>query len=104
MRKIAISLSFLFLIASSAYADNPKDFAAWWIKNYGVVDFKIDPLAAPAEKVFERVAAASDKRGNRSPRLIIIKAIGDPYAQAIKDGTVILTQGGLKICYQGVTP
>jgi tetratricopeptide (TPR) repeat protein len=103
MKQIIIFLSFLFVF-SSAYADNPKDFAAWWIKNYGVVDFKTDPLAARAEKVFERVAAASDKRGNRSPRLIIIKASGDPYAQAVKDGTVILTQGGLKICYQGVTP
>jgi tetratricopeptide (TPR) repeat protein len=103
MKKIILFLSFLFL-ASSASADNPKDYASWWIKNYGVVDSKMDPLVARAEKVFERVAAASDKRGNRSPRLSVIKASGDPYAQAIKDGTVILTQGGLKICYQGVTP
>jgi tetratricopeptide (TPR) repeat protein len=103
MKKIIIFLSFLFL-ASSAYADNPKDFAGWWIKNYGVVDVKTDPFVGRAEKVFERVAAASDKRGNRLPRLIIVKASGDPYAQAIKDGSVILTQGGLKICYQEVTP
>jgi tetratricopeptide (TPR) repeat protein len=104
MRKLFTSLFLIFLTAGSLYADNPKDFAAWWIKNYGVVDAKMDPLALRAEKVFERVAAASDKRGNRSPRLIVIKASGDPYAQAIKDGTVILTQGGLKICYHGVTP
>jgi tetratricopeptide (TPR) repeat protein len=103
MKKIIIFLSFL-LLASSADADNPKDYASWWIKNYGVVDSKMDPFVGRAERVFERVAAASDKRGNRLPRLIIIKASGDPYAQAIKDGSVILTQGGLRICYQGVTP
>lgn len=104
MRKVILFLIFLDLIASPAYADSPRDFAPWWIKNYGVVDSKMDPLVGRAEKIFERVAAASDKRGNRLPRLIIIKASGDPYAQAIKDGSVILTQGGLRICYQGVAP
>jgi tetratricopeptide (TPR) repeat protein len=104
MRQVFIVLAVLSLLVHSAYADNPKDYASWWIKNYGVVDGKTDALVVRAEKVFERVAAASDKRGNRLPRLIIIKASGDPYAQAIKDGSVILTQGGLRICYQGVTP
>jgi len=104
MGKLILFLIFLYFVVSPAYADNPKDYASWWIKHYGVVDGKMDHLVGRAEKVFERVAAASDKRGNRLPRLIIIKASGDPYAQAIKDGTVILTQGGLKICYQEVTP
>jgi hypothetical protein len=104
MRKIFILIAFLLSVVPSTHADSPKDFASWWIKNYGVVDSKTDPLVERAEKVFERVAAASDKRGNRLPRLIIIKASGDPYAQAIKDGSVILTQEGLRICYQGVTP
>jgi len=103
MKQVFILIVFLSLVVPSAHADNPKDYASWWIKNYGVVDSKTDPLVSRAEKVFERVAAASDKRGNRLPRLIIIKASGDPYAQAIKDGSVILTQGGLGICYQGVT-
>ncbi len=103
MRKIFIVLSFLFLTVGPLHADNPKDFASWWIKNYGVVDSKMDPLVGRAEKVFERVAAAADKKGNRFPRLVIIRANGDPYAQVIKDGSIILTHGGLNICYKGVT-
>jgi len=104
MRKLCTSLLLVLLTAVSLYADNPKDYASWWIKNYGVVDSKIDPLVARTEKVFERVSAAADKMGTRFPRFVIINASGDPYAQVIKDGTVILTHGGLKICYRGVAP
>jgi len=104
MKRVFILIVFLSLVVASAYADNPKDYASWWIKNYGVVDSKMDPLVARAEKVFERVSAAADKMGNRFPRLVIINGSGDPYAQVIKDGSVILTHGGLKICYKGVTP
>ena len=104
MRKGILLLIFLFSTTSPALADSPRDFASWWIKNYGVVDSKIDPLVGRAEKVFERVSAAADKMGSRFPRLVIINADGDPYAQVIKDGSVILTHGGLKICYKGVSP
>ncbi len=106
MRKLILILIliFLYLIALPAHADNPKDFAGWWIKNYGVIDAKVDPLAARAEKVFERVSMTADKMGSRFPRFVIIKADGDPYAQVIKDGSVILTYGGLKICYKAVSP
>jgi len=104
MRQVFIVIALLSLVVHSAHADNPKDYAAWWIKNYGVVDSKIDPLVGRAEKVFERVSTAADKMGNRFPRLVIINGSGDPYAQVIKDGSVILTHGGLKICYIGVTP
>lgn len=103
MRKIFILIPLLLLAVSYAHADNPKDFAGWWIKNYGVVDAKMDPLAARAEKVFERVSMAADKKGSRFPRLVIIRADGDPYAQVIRDGSVILTYGGLKICYKRVS-
>ncbi len=104
MKKVILLLIFLYSSVSPAHADSPRDFASWWIKNYGVVDSKMDPLVGRAEKIFERVSAAADKMGSRFPRLVIINANGDPYAQVIKDGSVILTHGGLKICYRGVTP
>ena len=43
MKRVFILIVFLSLVVSSAYADNPKDHASWWIKNYGVVDSKMDP-------------------------------------------------------------
>ena len=104
MRRIFILIASLLLVVPSAHADNSKVFAGWWIKNYGAIDAKMDPLAARAEQIFERVSMAADKKGSRFPRLVVIRADGDPYAQVIKDGSVILTYGGLKICYKGVSP
>lgn len=103
MKTVIVLIGIIFSTITIAYADNPKDYASWWIKNYGVVDSKMDPLVNRAEKVFERVSMAADKMGSRFPRLVIIRADGDPYAQVIKDGSVILTYGGLKICYKGVS-
>lgn len=84
--------------------DSPKDHAAWWIENFGVVTPKDNPLAGRAEQVFARVSAAADKKGSRVPRLVIMKGTGDPWAQAIKDGGVIITEGALTLCYHSVTP
>ncbi|MCX8116572.1 MAG: tetratricopeptide repeat protein [Desulfobacterota bacterium] len=104
MKLFGVLILSLSLWSVSASADSPKDFASWWIKNYGVVDATMDPLVSRAEKVFERVSAAADKKGNRFPRFLIIRGEGDPYALVIRDGTVLLTHGGLKTCYRGVSP
>lgn len=83
---------------------NPKDSAAWWIKQYDPVTAANDPLVGRAEKVFHRVAASADKNSEKFPRLVVIKGNGDPYAAAIRDGSIILTQGAIKLCYKGVSP
>ncbi len=84
--------------------DATKDQRQWWIDHYGLIDAKKEPLVARAEKIFDRVAAAADKKGNRLPRLVVIGGSGDPYALAIRDGSVILTLEGLKICYRNAAP
>ena len=98
IRILAVSI----FVTHSVHAE-PPDFAAWWISNYGVLTAKEDSRVKRAEQVFERVSNAADKKGNRLPGLIVIKASGDPYAEAIQDGTVVLTQGALNICYQAVS-
>ncbi len=81
----------------------PTEHASWWIRTYGLVDAKTNARTRRAHAVFERLAAAADKRANRMPRLVIIRTDGSPFAMALSDGTLLLTEGGLEICYQGVS-
>jgi tetratricopeptide (TPR) repeat protein len=94
-------------LSFNVFADDNKDPQSnvkWWIDNHNVVDKKLNPLVEKAEKVFERVLASADKRSNLFPRLVVIKGRGEPWALAIPDGTVILTEGALNLCYKDVTP
>jgi len=93
------------LCGTSAHAaDLSKDQRQWWIDSYGAVDASTDPLAARAEQIFGRVAAAADRKGNWPPKLVVIGGTGDPYALAIRDGSILLTLEGLKICYRNAPP
>lgn len=80
-----------------------RHHGSWWVENYGIVSAEEDPLVSRAYCVFERVSMAADKMGNRIPRLIIIKGKGDPWAISLKDDSIILTHGALRLCYKGVT-
>lgn len=84
-------------------AENPKKHAGWWIDAFGVLDPAQAPLVARAHAVFDRVAAAADKSGSRYPRFVIVRDKPGPFALALPDGTVILTQDGLDLCYRSVS-
>jgi tetratricopeptide (TPR) repeat protein len=81
----------------------PTDHASWWIRTYGLVDAGANERVRRAHEVFERLAAAADKRANRMPRLVVIRTDGSPFAIALSDGTILLTEGGLRVCYRGVS-
>jgi len=100
---ILISLIFLFLVSPVRAADSPKDHAGWWVKNFGTVDRENSDVIR-AERIFRRVAETADKKGTRHPRLVIIKSSGEPWAIAIKDGSVIATHGAITTCFRNVSP
>lgn len=87
--------------AFSADIQEMKHNGSWWVENYGVISAEEDQLVIRAEDVFERVSMASDKTGSRAPRLLVVRSEGYPWAIALKDGSIILTHGALKICYSG---
>jgi len=87
--------------AYSADIQEMKHHGSWWVENYGVVSAEEDQLVIRAEGVFERVSMASDKMGSRAPRLLVVRSEGYPWAIALKDGSIILTHGALKLCYSG---
>ncbi len=79
-----------------------KDHGAWWINVYGALSFEDHPLVPRVMDVFSRVLAASDKRANRFPNLVIIREAGDPWAICLRDGTILLTQKAMEYCYRKV--
>jgi len=107
MKKIFFVLFIIFLLTDTdTYSSEMQDklhHRSWWIEKYGVVDKGYDTLAARAEMIFQRVSMASDKTGKCIPRLLIIKGGGRPWVTSIRDGSVILTHGALRVCYKGVS-
>lgn len=98
-------LLFLMLFAAQAFAvSSVKDISRkdYWINKYG--EAKESPLSTRAQRVFERVLAASDRRAGLEPELHIIDYNGKPWAQSLADGSVILTKNAVDFCYANRTP
>lgn len=96
-------LSFIHNHAYSIDWEKMKEHGSYWIKNFGVVTAKDNPFVTRAENIFQRVSMASDKSGKRNPRLLVINGDDALWARVIKDGTIILTYGAVKMCYDGVS-
>ena len=102
-RIVIIAIALSIAVIAPAHAGDGRESAVWWVKTYGGLLAKDEPLVGRAEQVFDKVAAAADKNTKRFPRLVVVNYAFDPYAASIQDGSIILTFGGLKLCYQGVT-
>ncbi len=86
----------LALSSSEAFAEN-RGVKEFWINKYGTAEK--DKLTERAFNVFDRVLAASDRRAGVEPALYITNFSGTPWAQALADGSIILTRKGLQFCY-----
>jgi len=98
---LALPLFLAALLTGSAVAQDRRDYAAFYVGRYGEVAAIDDPRVARAEAVFQRVLAAADKKANRFPRLVMLQSGGEPWALSLPDGSVLVTQGALRICYEG---
>lgn len=96
-----IWVSVIFSV-TPCYSEDARDRGDWWVSVYGALTSRDSPYVERAHIVFNNVLNASDKRANRFPRLVILRYKGDPWAIALKDGTILLTQKALKFCYGGV--
>jgi hypothetical protein len=107
LRRYYLAVPALLIILSGTFShaeDVSKDQRQWWINQYGLLDVRSEPLAARAERIFARVAAAADKKGNWPPKLVLVDGKAEALAGAIKDGSIILSHVTLKICYRDVSP
>lgn len=101
---VACVVALHLLCISSAFAQqNPSDTADWWIAHYGIVLAKDDPVVAHSEEIFNRVRSAADKRQSRYPKMVVIRTLQAPHAEALHDGTVIVTRAAIDTCYRSVT-
>ncbi len=98
MKKSFIAAVFLFIFVSPLFAGKSADEL---IKTYGVLSEADHPLVSTAKEIFEQVTAAADRRASRYPNLLILRRTEGPLASALEDGTVILTQKGMELCFNG---
>lgn len=92
------TITFLSVVPSSA-AENPKERIDYWLNNYSELKPKDDPRAEKAHKIFGRVLKVAGKRPGVVPRFFIIKS-NNLLAAAIPDGSIILSEKVLEICYK----
>lgn len=82
---------------------NPKERIDYWRKNYEELLPRDDPRVVRAQEIFARVLQAAGRRPGVVPRLFIAKT--DPLDLslpiALPDGSIILSQGVLDLCYKG---
>ncbi|OQY56295.1 MAG: hypothetical protein B6245_18620 [Desulfobacteraceae bacterium 4572_88] len=97
----AIHVGLLLLISPVfTFASSPEGHKEYWISIHGALSEKDHPLVSEVRKVFDRVLAAADKRASRFPNLVILRQAGNPWAMSLKDGTVLLTQKAMELCYR----
>ena len=101
---MALVLGLCLLLGGRGFAQ-PRDHAAFYIDTYHEVPATDDPRAATAHRIFERVRAAADKsRKHPRPRLVVVGPEAAPWALALPDGTVVISQRALDICFEGTDP
>lgn len=85
--------------SATAAADLPRDHAEFYVDAYGLADPVTEPRLAHTNRVFDRIRAAAAVQGRRLPRLKVLAAATAPWAQALPDGTILLSRGALGVCY-----
>lgn len=88
-------------ISSSAFAED-RGRKEFWVNKYGIA--KEDRFSSRAHAVFARVLAAADRRAGIEPALYIVNYDKTPWAQALADGSIILSRNGLEFCYSNQGP
>ena len=87
------------MLSTPASAHLSKENADYWLNVYGTLTEEDYPLAGRVQSIFSNVLQAADKRGDRFPKLLIIKGDCDPWSLALKDGTIVISEKAINICY-----
>ena len=100
----AIVACTMLLSTSSVHADqeDPRSRSGFYVDTYGEVDPQNHPLAGRMTEIFERLLRVADKAEYKDPDLLLIDSDSWPWAIALPDNTVVLTQGALELCYKDV--
>lgn len=89
--------------AAGANADAPRNQVAFYVETYGEVTPGEDATVARAHKVFDRVAAVADKNSKRLPKLVVVRTKRGPWAIALPDGHIVLSNEAVALCHDGAS-
>lgn len=93
----------LSAVTMTAAAENDlRATATYYIDAYGLVDRNASPLVKRAYEIFDRIRDVAEDPLDLSPSLKVINSDGKPWAIALPDGYIILSNAALKICYDNV--
>jgi tetratricopeptide (TPR) repeat protein len=88
------------LLAGSLWAQaDPRVHAEWWLEQHGALEESRTPEARRIRAIFAEVVAAADKRGGRTPRLVLLRSRRTPLAVSLPDGSVLLNHAALDLLY-----
>jgi len=102
--KIVYTIYFAWLVifyqSSFVYALTSGD-REWWKNNYKklIVTSDQNHYVERANKIFDKILATAGYPDNKNPELIVIKRQNKPWAIALNDGAVILSEFALNLCY-----
>ena len=106
IKSIALILLTAITSSNSTYAleppANPLSEVSYYIETYGLMN-PASSRAQRTQEIFKRIRLSADAPIGQTPSLKIINSDGKPWAMALPDGNIVLSQAALSICYQGVS-
>jgi len=99
---ICAALLIFFKLSSYGYALTSGD-REWWKNHYKdrIITSDKNQFVKRANKLFYKMLATAGYPDNKSPELIVIKKQNKPWALALEDGAVVLSEYALNLCYNG---
>ncbi|KPA10659.1 TPR repeat-containing protein [Candidatus Magnetomorum sp. HK-1] len=89
----------MLIINPFVFANSQVNCAKLWINNKGKqLSSNANHLTQRADKVFERVKAAADKRSEAYPKIYFVNS-KDFWVKSFFDGSILMTEGALNFCY-----
>lgn len=97
--KIVPAYLLMVILLCLSEATHAEETAEIYIDKYGLTD-RSDATIRRVHDVYARVKATAALSGRSAPELYIVDSPADPWAQALPDGSIILSRGAVAVCYR----
>jgi len=92
---LVLALGVLVGFSSQSHS---KALASTYIELYGLTDVNESPTYQRVQNIFDSLRHVSGLSA-RGSKLVIVQSVGMPWAVALSDGNVVLSQGAIEIIY-----
>lgn len=77
-----------------------RNQVAFYIQEYGQLQPDSSPEIRKTFEIFDKVRNVADTNNQRLPKLVVINSHTEPWAIALPDGHIVLSQRAVKLCYR----